>query len=69
MSVHQTYREAFETAQNRADATGREIGLRKSREYGREVFTVFALPAMSHRYGEDLRAQVVAPTITTQEET
>lgn len=61
MSAHTTWREAHDIAQERADQSQRDIGVRRMREYGRDVFIVAALPAPAFRFGEDLRAEVIAP--------
>ena len=61
MPVYDTYRDAHTDAQAKANASGREVGIRRVREYGKDRYVVAHLPAASHRYGDDLRAEVVAP--------
>jgi hypothetical protein len=56
------YQTAYAAAQTYANRAGREAGLRKSREFGKDIYTVHPLPNAANRYGDDLRMQVVPPT-------
>jgi L-ribulose-5-phosphate 3-epimerase UlaE len=64
MTAHDTYQEARADAQARADSMQREVGIRRMREYGHDVYLVHHLPIAAKRFGEDLRSEVVAPAGT-----
>jgi hypothetical protein len=53
------YHEAYAAAQQYAAQLGRDVGLEKLREYGRDTFLIFALPRADQRFGRDARCQVV----------
>lgn len=59
--VFNDYHEARDAAQERADRIGLDSGIRREREYGREVFIVATLPAPHQRFGHEARAEPVQP--------
>jgi hypothetical protein len=57
------WEDAFTYAQSRANESGLSVGIEKRKEYGKEVFSVRYLPKAENRYGENLRCEVVNPSI------
>lgn len=55
------YHEARQEAEDKANLYGRDMGIRRQREYGQEVYVVSILPDARNRYGHELRAEVVSP--------
>lgn len=60
-TVFPDYKDALAKAQAMADRTGREVGIEKRTEFGREVYSVKHLPDAANRYGYEARMEVVAP--------
>lgn len=62
---YEDYHAAFATAQTKADATGREMGLSATKEYGKPGFAVFHIPQQaSQRFGRHHTCEVVSPMRT-----
>ena len=55
------YPQAFNAAVRLARQLNRDVGLLKAKEYTRDVYQVFSMPAERFRQGFELRAQVVRP--------
>ena len=55
------YGDALNAAIDLANQLGREVGISKTQEYGREGYGVHHLPRPENRCGFELRAEVVAP--------
>lgn len=55
------WHEAHRAAQEMADSSGLDVGIRASDEYGEKGFYVGYLPRPENRYGRDAMAEVVPP--------
>lgn len=66
--VFDSYHTAREVAQERADRIGLDSGIRREREYGREVFIVTTLPAPHKRFVHEARAEPVQPRCPRRED-
>lgn len=55
------YREAHNYAVGLAIRLGREVGIEAAKEYGKPGFNVHHLPRPEHRFGYELRVEVVGP--------
>lgn len=59
---HRTYENAHKVAVGLARLLKRETGILKAHEYGKTVFNVYQLPKPEHRFGFELRCEIVRPT-------
>lgn len=59
---HEDYKAAHTAAVKLARLLGREVGILRQKEFGRDGFNVYHLPKPENRYGFELRCQVVRPT-------
>lgn len=59
--AYSTYPEALEAARRYADWLDREVGIERVKHYGRCLFAVRLLPGPGHRFGHELRMEVVRP--------
>jgi len=57
-----SWKEAHTAAVQLARQLGREVGIERTKEYGKEVYLVHHLPNPGNRYGFELRVEVVKPT-------
>jgi hypothetical protein len=57
-----SYHSAYDYAQNEASTRNRDMGIEKTKWYGKTVFVVTALPKPENRYGHELRMEVVTPS-------
>jgi hypothetical protein len=57
-----TWKEAHTRAVLLARSLGREIGILRTKEYGRDGFNVLHLPKRENRYGFELSCEIVSPT-------
>lgn len=57
-----TWKEAHTYAVRLARELGREVGLWRVVEFGKEGFNVRSLPKAENRFGHELRCEVVAPS-------
>ena len=55
------YTKAFNEAVNLARLVKREVGIEKSKEFGKTVYNVKILPNKENRYGWELRCEIVSP--------
>lgn len=55
------YQDALDYARALANELEREIGLLKTKEFNRTVFSVFPLPKKENRVGHELQCEVVIP--------
>lgn len=55
------YTEAYNSAVDLANRTGRDAGVRKTVEWGKSGFVVALLPKPENTFGTDLLAERVAP--------
>ena len=60
--VFTDYKEAHAYAEKQANKHGREMGIEKRKEYGKEVYSVKHVPDAAHRFGHESRMEIVAPT-------
>jgi hypothetical protein len=56
-----TWKEAHTAAVMLARQLGREIGLWRAVEFGREGYNIRSLPRPENRYGHELQCEVVGP--------
>ena len=56
----ENYHDAHRWAQDRANRTGLSVGIRKTREYGREGFNAAFMPP-KFRFGSDHTCEAVEP--------
>lgn len=56
------YKEARTAAIKLARLLGRETGILRQKEFGKDGFNVYHLPKPENRYGFELRCEVVRPT-------
>jgi hypothetical protein len=55
------WKEAHNEAVRLARMLGREVGILKGKEFGRQVFEVIHLPKAENRYGFELKCEIVTP--------
>lgn len=55
------YQDALDYARTLASEIEREVGLLKTQEFNRTVFSVFLLPKKENRQGHELQCEVVIP--------
>lgn len=60
--THATHKEALKAAVELARLCNREAGIRRSLEFGRDVYIVTLLPDPANRRGHELTAEIVRPT-------
>jgi hypothetical protein len=57
-----TWKEAHTYAVKLSRQLGREVGIEKMKQFGKEVHLVHHLPKPQNRYGFELRCEIVAPS-------
>ena len=60
--VFRDYDKARIVAGIRARVSGRDVQVRRTREYGRVVFVVSHVPGEGFRYGRDAEGEIVRPS-------
>lgn len=58
---YEDYQSAFNAAVKLARTLGREVGILRTSEFGKDGYNVYHLPSPKNRSGFELRCQVVRP--------
>lgn len=61
-STHNEWKDAHASAVQLARLLGRETGIEKGRQFGKDIYLVHSLPKPHNRCGFELRCEVVAPS-------
>lgn len=56
------WKEAHTEAIKLARRLGKEVGIEKTKEFGKEIFLIKHLPKPENRYGWELRCEIVKPS-------
>lgn len=60
-SSHNDWKTAHTAAVTLARQSGKEVGIERMRQFGKDVFLVHRLPAAQFRQGFELRCEIVRP--------
>jgi len=61
MKSFNNWKEAHTNAVELANLCKRDVGISKSKEFGKEVFNTFLLPNKENRCGRELTCEIVSP--------
>ena len=61
MKSFNNWKEAHTEATKLANLCKRDVGISKSKEFGKEIFNIFLLPNRENRFGRELTCEIVNP--------